>query len=124
MAAPLKIDVACKLPNGLAIEHLGTEVTLVGANDRSALSGFGITKGVDADWFNAWLKTAGHSLPAVANGSIFAIEKDAEGATRERKRDGRVKTGQEPLNPEKPRDGIEPTDEMKRELAKGQDPDA
>lgn len=123
MATALKTDVACKLPNGLTIEHLGITVTLVGSNDPAAKFGFGITRGVDADWFKAWANTDGKDLPAVRNGSIFAMAKDAEGAARERKRDTSVKTGQEPLNPLAPKEGIEPTDEMKRELAKGPDPE-
>lgn len=124
MATALKTDVACKLPNGLVVEHMGHKVTLLGSNDANAKFGFGITRGVDADWFGAWAKTDGKDLPAVKNGSIFAMSKDADGAARERKSDASVQTGQEPLNPFKPAADIEPTEEMKKELDKGPDPDA
>jgi hypothetical protein len=113
------VTVACKLPNGLQI-HVGeTKLTLNGANQPGARFGFGLTTDVDADFFKTWVEHHA-TFPAVKNGSIFAFgsEADAVDAARERMNDSRVMTGQEPLNAEAPMPGIEPTDEMKKELAK------
>lgn len=113
-----KFAIACKLPNGLTIDHKDTTVTLAGANSPNARFGFGITPEVDADWWKDWSTTVGKDIPAVKNGSIFGFDLDDDGALRERSEDPRVLTGQEPLDPEAPAPGIEPTDEMKKELAK------
>jgi len=115
------VNVACKLPQGIKIRHKGKEVVLVGANASGNRFGFGITKNVDGDWFNDWKTTDGKAFPAVVNGSIFAIAgttEKAQDAAKERQRDTKVQTGLEPLDPDKPGDGVEPTDETKAELAK------
>lgn len=107
------VKIACKLPNGLVVTHKGKSVTLNGANDPSAVAGFGITPGVDAGWFGDWTKGPGKSLPFVANGSVFAMKSDDTGEAQERKD---IYTGMDPLDPDKPMSGIEPTDETKKVL--------
>ncbi len=117
------MKVACKLPNGLTIKHKDVTVTLNGATHSSAVGGFGVTLDVDADWFKSWQEEA-KDFPAVSNGSIFAFDRDTA-AVRERRNDPTVRTGLEPLNPDAPAPGVEPTDAMKRELAKvDADPEA
>lgn len=106
------VQVACKLPNGLTITHNGKTVTLNGANDSGNRFGFGFTDVTDMDIAD-WLETDGKELPAVKNGSIFIGGPDA---AKERQYDASVQTGQEPLNPMNPGNGVEPTDETRRAL--------
>lgn len=109
------VKIACKLPNGLTITHKGINVTLKGANDPNAVAGFGITEGVDLDWIEDWAETDGRDLPFMKAGSIFPIKaNDTSAAVRERRT---LVTGLEPLDPDKPMPGIEPTDETKKVLA-------
>ena len=121
MVEAATVNVACKLPQGIRIRHKGKEVALKGANQSGNRFGFGITPGVDSAWFKDWLEGDGKDLPAVKRGSIFAIagtREKAEDAAAERRKDAAVQTGLEPLDPEKPGGGVEPTDETKKELEK------
>lgn len=123
MAEAATVNVACKLPSGLRVRHKGVEVSLKGSNGSGNRFGFGITPGVDAAWFKDWIEGDGKDLPAVKRGSIFAIggtREKAEDAAAERRKDPVVQTGLEPLDPEKPGGGVEPTDETKTELAKAE----
>lgn len=109
------VTIACKLPNGLRVRHAEKEVELVGANHSKAIAGFGLTKGVDSDWFASWKAAAG-DFPPLKNGSIFA-QVDAKAADEAAEK-ADIPTGLEGLDPDKPAAGIEPTDEMKAEIAK------
>lgn len=114
------VKVACKLPNGLTVDHVTKDgragsFTLNGANHPRAVAGFGITE-VDADLFKSWSEEHKDFRP-LKNRLIFA-HKDAEGAAEELKTDRTVKSGAEPLDPSKPAPGVEPTDAQKKELAK------
>lgn len=115
--------IACKLPNGLTIDHKTADdkvhkFTLKGANAPGALMGFGVTE-VDADVFDDWMEKTGKGFPAVIKGLIFKLPaRDTSGAIKERANDKTVKSGAEPIDPTKPARGIEATDEQKRELDK------
>lgn len=117
------IRVACKLPNGLKVDHTDEngkvhEFTLKGANDPNAITGFGVTD-VDADLFKDWMAKTGQDFPPVQHDLIFALpEKDGEGKVKERAKDKRVRSGAEPIDPTKPARGIEPTEQQQRELDK------
>lgn len=98
------VTVACKLPNGLEIEHRGHTVVLAGANSSTAVGGYGLTPNVDADWFEDWM--AGNlDHPAVKNNIIFA-NTPAQAADEAKEKKG-VKTGLEPVDPDNPGEGIE-----------------
>lgn len=115
------VTVACKLPQGLQLKHKNLTVILVGANESGNRFGFGLTHGVDGDWFKDWAEGDGKDFPAVKNGSIFAISgtrDKAEDAAKERRADAAVQTGLEPIDPDRPAANVEPTDETKTELAK------
>ena len=113
--------VACKLPNGISITHADQTMTLVGASDSSAVAGFGLTRDVDADWFKDWASKH-KDFPPLKTGAIFISDDNkAADEAAERADDADVQTGLEPLDPEKPAPGIEPTDETKKELAKNAD---
>lgn len=112
------VSVACKLPQGLVLSHKGKTVQLTGANASGNRFGFGITKDVDADWFDDWTKTDGKDFPAVKIGAIFAMPAaKIVDAAAERRKDGAVQTGLEPLDPNKPGMNVEPTDETKKALS-------
>lgn len=101
-----RITVACKLPAGI---NLGP-VTLNGSQHPSAVGGFGLTP-VDADFWAEWSETHKGFAPLV-KGLIFAMptRTAAVGQANER---ADVKSGFEPLDPDKPPAGLEETDESK-----------
>ena len=96
------VKVACKLPNGLIIDHKGQRVTLNGANASQLVNGYGTTD-VDKEFFDAWL-AANKGQKLVKNGAVFGVESASklEGATKERAGE---KTGLEGLDSEKPAKG-------------------
>lgn len=98
------VTVACKLPNGLVIDHKGREVVLTGANAPTSVGGFGLTPNVDADWFDDWM-ASNLDMPVVANEIIFA--NTAEKAGDEAKEKKGIKTGLEPVDADKLGEGIE-----------------
>lgn len=110
------ITVGCKLPHGLIIEVDGVPVTLNGTNSSNVIGGYGLTEGVDSDFFQKWM-AANKDSAAVKNDLIFAQGRadSARAAASERKG---VKNGFEGIDPNKPAPGVEPTEETKRELAK------
>lgn len=61
------------------------------------VGGFGITQGVDADWFADWVLTHENYLPALQEGMIFALEnpKDVQAKA---KNDRSLKSGLQPLD--------------------------
>jgi hypothetical protein len=101
------VTVGCKLPNGLVLEHQGTTVTLKGFRhpDARIIGGYGLTEGVDKDFFDAWL--AAHAdQPYVKKELVFAQGK-ANSAADKAKDQKEVKSGLEPLPQDKPMPGIE-----------------
>lgn len=109
--------IGCKLPNGLTIDHKDESVTLVGSNAPGSVAGYGLTHGVDIDWFSDWATGPGRDFPPVAKGFIFLAgsDRNAEAQAREQADE---RSGLEGLDPEKPAPGLEPTDEQKAELAR------
>ena len=114
-----KVTVGCKLPNGYVINFekfdpetktynkIG-EVTLAGANASSIIGGYGLTEGVDADLFAEWLKLHKDD-PAVKLNLIFA-QPTQDRAAAEANEKAAVKSGFEPIDPDKPARGIERAD--------------
>ncbi len=114
-----KFAVACKLPNGLQIDHKGQKVVLAGAHSPNARFGAGITPEVDKDWFEDWLKEVGPDFAPIKSGAIFGFDLEDDGKLEEHED---VVTGLEGLDPDAPAPGIAPTDEMKKELEKAEKP--
>ncbi|HEX2753729.1 MAG TPA: hypothetical protein VHP34_11615 [Alphaproteobacteria bacterium] len=135
---PGTVTVACKLPHGLQLqlqkseeisevvmgggsrkvtrwEKIGKTVTIKGwahhaekAPGAPISGGFALTSGVDADFFEEWLKqNASH--PAVENGFIFASAKQAD-VESHTKLCAKDMTGFEPHDPQNP------TPEFKRRI--------
>lgn len=103
-----QISVGCKLPNGLHLDHGGKRVTLNGSNASVVIGGHGITEGVDADFFDAWMK-AHEDYQPVKQGLIFAHGKTASVQAMAKERASN-KSGFEGLNPDAPAPGIKPAD--------------
>lgn len=109
--------IACKLPNGLLVEHKGESVLLNGSDDASAVSGYGLTPDVDLDWFNDWATGDGKDFPPVAKGLIFVAPNERFAQDQAREQGDDIRSGLEGVDPEKPGEGVEPTDEQKRATA-------
>jgi hypothetical protein len=99
---PSHLTIGCKLPHGLIIEAKNNDgesvkVTLLGANAARIVGGYGITEGVPADVWGAWLRKNAR-MKAVTDGQIFvhADLKSAEAIAKERRE---VKTGFEAIDP-------------------------
>jgi hypothetical protein len=104
------VTVGCKLPNGLHLDIDGPEgkkrFTLKGANSSTVVGGFGITENIPKDFFEEWARLYAKSI-VVANGIVFAY-KDSKGAEAIAKERKSLKTGFEPLDPEKPGKHLKP----------------
>ena len=92
------VAVACKLPNGINIDHKGKTVYVPGGrvaldengnpiSDRGTPGGYGIAFGVDAEWWDDWMATTGKDWPPVINGVVFALPSasDTESVARSQK---------------------------------------
>ena len=102
------VIVGCKLPHGIHAELGGKVVTLVGANSSSIIGGFGITREVDKDFIDGWLKAEAKN-PIVANGLVFVAgnDREAEKAAAEREKEA---SGFEGLDQKNPGKGLKPAD--------------
>lgn len=110
--------VACKLPNGLVVDHKGETVALNGSDHSSAVSGYGLTRNVDLDWFNDWATGPAREFPPVAKGLIFVAPNERFAQDQASEQGDDIKSGLEGVDPENPGAGVEPTDEQRRETAK------
>lgn len=103
------VTVASKLPWGYYARVEDTTVHFNGANHESSIAGYGMTRGVDAAFFEAW-KAANTALPAATNGTIFAMNKDDSAQAQAREISSDVKTGLEGIDPDNPGPGLTPAD--------------
>lgn len=94
------ITVGCKLPSGLHLDHNGIRVTLNGSNSSNIIGGYGLTHGVDKDFFDAWCKTHADFEP-LKQGLIFAQEKEVN-ARAEASDKQTLENGFEGIDPNKP----------------------
>ena len=113
------VSIGCKLPNGLIIrfEKFDNEsksyqtindIELQGANSSKIIGGYGLTDGVDADLFAEWLRM--HKDDEIVRlGIVFQQTTPQRAADAAKERAG-VKTGFEPIDPDKPGRQIEPAD--------------
>ena len=89
------VTVGCKLPHGLVLEVGGVEVKINGVNASLIVGGYGLTEGVDAAFFDAWMSANKHAA-VVKNELIFAQSKTSE-AQAEAKDKAANKSGLEGL---------------------------
>ena len=92
------VQVCCKLPNGLIVEHPldpSKKVTLKGRNSATIIGAtYGVTE-LDGDFWDAWISM--HSKDAAVEcGAIFTVgtAKDVPVAAKDYEE---VKTGLEPM---------------------------
>lgn len=116
--------IACKLPNGLTIDHGDQTVTLNGSGHASAVAGYGMTPGVDVDWFQDWATGPGKDFPAVARGLIFVAPTERFASDQAADQGDHIRSGLEGIDAENPGKSdpalaaIEPTDEQAKGLPK------
>lgn len=132
------VTVACKLPHGLVLrnfemitrsepvmgggtrevqfaEQRGEPVVIKGyatkwgeAPTIQISGGYALTKGVDAEFFDAWLEQ-NQDHDAVKSGLIFAAERVDYAADKAKERKD-LRNGLEPIDPAKPMRGVEKYD--------------
>jgi hypothetical protein len=100
------VTIACKLPAGLEVTHKGQTVKLNGWHVPGAVSGYGMTHNVDADWFADFSATHAE-YPPIERGMIFANATPDGARDQAIERTGNVASGFEAVNPDKPGPGLE-----------------
>jgi hypothetical protein len=123
------VDIAAKLPHGLVLE-VGYRIvnngvvrsdkyqsfTLKGWNSNLIMAGQpavlnpepGITKNVPKDIWDAWVASpAGKNHPALKNGLVYVIPKDQKNAEAMAQAHSVLRSGLEPLDPNKMPEGVE-----------------
>lgn len=98
------VTVGCKLPNGLLIDVGGKVVRLLGANSSSVIGGYGLTEGVDKDYFDTWLKE--HANQPYVKGDLVFAQAKTNSAQSKASENAKVKTGLEGLPQDKPVEGV------------------
>ncbi|PHM63964.1 hypothetical protein Xsto_03494 [Xenorhabdus stockiae] len=100
------VVIACKLANGLYLE-VGEQQVIINGFARNVVDehGFGLTYGVDAELWKAWL-TENQGRDLVVNGLIFAHEQEAS-TKAEAKEKQKTKSGTERIQPEQVKE-VEP----------------
>ena len=89
------VTVGCKLPNGF-IMQVGKQTHIIkGYNKSDVIGGHGITNGVPAELWQAWL-TENKNRDLVKNGHVFAYA-DAKNTQAEAKEKTKNKSKTEPL---------------------------
>lgn len=107
------VTVACKTPMGLILELKGRpQVTIKGFSipygtvpSYPLVGGYALTPNVDADFFEEWMKVNAN-LDLVRKHFIFAHAKSSDASAQAREM-AAEKSGLEPIDPDKPADGIE-----------------
>lgn len=93
---PGTVTVASKLPFAFIAEFGGKKVTFEGSPHHAEFGmadAYGLTPGVDADWFSGWKKQAA-DFDALTNGVIFAAD-DAKAGDEAKEKKSNVKSGME-----------------------------
>lgn len=96
MAKPSTYVIGCKLPNGLSFKHEDKTIKLEGANSSQLINGFGLTRDVPADAWEAFEK-AFKDQKFIRNGIVFAVADDKSAADASKER-AKQKTGLEQVN--------------------------
>lgn len=96
------VTVGCKLPHGfkmdLLVNGVKQRVLLRGNNSSLVAGGFGLTEGVDKEFFDKWM-AENKALDFVQRGLIWAY-KNTEGARKKAIEEAEKRHGLEPLNPD------------------------
>lgn len=98
------ITVGCKIINGIILRHQGKSVTLAGAGASRIIGGYGLTEGVDKEFFDAWC--AANADSALLSGELVFAQDKAGAAAAQAKEQEDVKSGFEALDMAKPAAGV------------------
>ena len=111
-------SVGCKLPHGIILEldqkvgdfytGTGDRIELLGANSSAVFGGYGITENVDEELFDAIMEQK-KGFPPIKSGLIFK-QSSVERAEDQAVEHAAVRSGLEPLDPNKPAPGLKPFD--------------
>ena len=104
------VTVSLKWPNGIILQVSDKQQKIKGWNDEdkviiTSLEKVGVTEEVDAGLWKAWLEQH-KNHPLVVNGLIFAAETANKAKAESKERKG-VKSGAEPIDPNRKQDGVE-----------------
>jgi hypothetical protein len=102
------VTVGCKLPNGIVIQIGEKKVKLNGFNQNMIQvgDGFGLTEGVDKEFFDAWCEKH-KAFAVVKNGMVFAQKNTTEAAAQGKDLKEK-KSGLEQLKPDS--EGVKTSD--------------
>ena len=106
------VTVACKLPAGIHLDLPGKRVTLrgiavpYGEPPVIVPGGYALTPDVDADFMTKWLELYS-TMDIVVKQILYVMPKSSEARSRAKELT-EIKTGLEPINPDKPGVGLEP----------------
>jgi hypothetical protein len=109
---PDTVCVGCKLPMGLHLDLPGKRVTLRGTavlhGEPPAIvsGGYALTNDVDKDFMDEWLLRYA-KLDIVEKQIVYVMPKPVEARAKSKELID-VKTGLEPIPPDKPGPGLEP----------------
>lgn len=99
----LTVTVGCKLPHGLHLDLIKDDVgkvryTVKGTTSSQVIGGFGLTEGIPADFWEAWLEQ-NKALDCVKRGFVWAYgtRKNAEAKAMEM---AKLRHGMEAIDPE------------------------
>ena len=95
-------------PSGKRFQICGSLADHAKSNNHGrVVAGYGLTE-VPADFWEAWVKQH-KGFPPLTNGTLFA-QPNPDRAGRQAKEQTTIKTGMEPMDPNKPAKGITPED--------------
>lgn len=103
------VTIGCKLPHGLILDltlpaQPPRRYRIKGRNSARIIGGYGITQGVPKSFWDEWLEK-NRALSFVKAGLVFAEGNLA--SARDHAKDGdKLRTGLEPIDPNKPAAGI------------------
>jgi hypothetical protein len=98
------VTVCSRLPFNFVAEFAGKKVVFNGSKGKDItgeavlIDGFGLTTGVDSEWFDGWAKEA-HDFVPLQTGVIFTAA-PANAADEAKELAPEVKSGLEPKSPE------------------------
>jgi hypothetical protein len=106
------VTVGCKLPMGIHLDLPGKRVTLKGTavpyGEPPVIvpGGYALTSDIDEDFMSEWMRLYA-KLDIVEKQIVYVMPKPIEARARSKELVD-VKTGLEPLSPDKPGPGLEP----------------
>lgn len=109
------VTVGCKLPAGILMQlghgEAKKTVKLNGVNAAKVIGGFGLTDNVDEAFFDEWVRVNGE-LKFLKAGHVFKMPSVGEATARAMDYE-KLRSGMEPLDPNKTPRGVEEDPQQK-----------